>query len=66
MQTTEAEGRLRRLPWKRGRPRQGGAARAAGPQRGGALRKPARKASMVVDGGEAGEGGAREVGMQSS
>ena len=49
MQTTEEEGLLRRLPWKRGRPGIGGAARAAGPQRGGALKKPARKASMFVE-----------------
>ena len=49
MQTTEQEGLLRRLPWKRGRPGIGGAARAAGPQRGGALKKPARKASMFVE-----------------
>lgn len=64
MQTTDEDGRLRRLPWNRGRPERG-VPRGPGTARGGALKRPARKASIFVQAVKRARS-TSEVGMRST
>ncbi|CAD6233334.1 unnamed protein product [Miscanthus lutarioriparius] len=64
MQTTQEDGRLRLLPWKRGRPERG-VPRGAGTARGGALKKGSEEGLHIRSGEQAGAEHER-LGMRST